>query len=127
MSKIDAACREVIDKTEWIAISTAGPAGPHVVATWGDYVRALGVQDDTILIPVGMMHKTEANLQRDNRIELLCGSRQVQGTRGPGKGCSLVGTAQLQTAGPQFDAVKAKFPWARAALVATVEEARTQL
>ena len=127
VAKIDAVCREVIGKSEWIAISTSGPDGPHVVATWGDYVRALGIKDDTVLIPVGLMRKTEANLQRDNRVELLCGSRQVQGTRGPGKGCSLIGKAQFHTEGPLFDAVKAKFPWARAALVVTVEEAKPQL
>lgn len=127
MAIIDAICKEVIDKTEWIAIATTGPDGPHVVATWGDYVRALGIQNDTILIPVGLMRKTEANLQHDRRIELLCGSRQVQGTRGPGKGCALVGTAKFQTAGPHFEEVRAKFPWARAALVVSVEETKPQL
>jgi hypothetical protein len=29
--------------------------------------------------------------------------------------------------GPHFDAVKAQFPWARAALVVRVEEAKPQL
>ena len=127
MAKIDGICKEVIEKTEWIAIATTGPDGPHVVATWGDYVRALGSKDDTLLIPVGLMHKTEANLQHDHRVELLCGTRQVQGTRGPGKGCGIVGKAEVQTAGPHFDAVKAKFPWARAAIVVRVEEAKPQL
>jgi Pyridoxamine 5'-phosphate oxidase len=127
MAKIDGICKEVIDKTEWIAISTAGPDGPHVVATWGDYVRAFGTQADTLLIPVGHMHKTEANLKGDNRVELLCGTRQVQGTHGLGKGCAIVGKAAFQTAGPHFDAVKSKFPWARAALVVSVEEAKPQL
>jgi hypothetical protein len=127
MAKIDGICKEVIDKTEWIAIATHGPDGPHVVATWGDYVRAFGFKDDTLLIPVGNMHKTEANLKRDNRVELLCGTRQVQGTLGSGKGCGIVGKAEFQTAGPHFDAVKAKFRWARAALVVNVEEAKPQL
>ena len=127
MAKIDGICKEVIDKTEWIAIATTGPDGPHVVATWGDYVRAFGIKDDTLLIPVGNMHKTEANLKRDNRVELLCGTRQVQGTLGSGKGCGIVGKAEFQTAGPHFDAVKAKFRWARAALVVNVEEAKPQL
>ena len=127
MAKIDGICKEVIDKTEWIAIATNGPDGPHVVATWGDYVRAFGIKDDTLLIPVGNMHKTEANLKRDNRVELLCGTRQVQGTLGSGKGCGIVGKAEFQTAGPHFDAVKAKFRWARAALVVNVEEAKPQL
>jgi hypothetical protein len=60
-------------------------------------------------------------------VELLCGTRQVQGTRGPGKGCGIVGKAEFQTAGPHFNAVKAKFPWARAAIVVSVDEAKPQL
>jgi hypothetical protein len=86
MAKIEGICKEAIDKSEWIAIATVGPDGPHVVGTWGDYVRVFITQDDTLLIPVGHMHKTEANLKGDNRVELLCGTRQVQGTNGPGKG-----------------------------------------
>ena len=82
MARVEGMCREVIDAAEWIAIATAGPDGPHVVATWGDYVRALGVGGDTLVIPVGHMHKTEANLQSDSRVELLCGTRQVQGAHG---------------------------------------------
>ena len=127
MAKIDGICKEVMDKTEGIAIATTGPDGPHLVATWGEHVRALGMEDGTLLIPVGLMHKTEANLKHSNRVELLCGTRQVQGTHGPGKGCGIVGRAEFQTAGPYFDAVKAKFQWARAALVVNVEEAKPQL
>jgi hypothetical protein len=127
MAKIEGICKEVLDKAEWIAIATTGPDGPHVVGTWGDYVRAFGTQNDTLLIPVGLMHKTEANLKHCNRLELLCGTRQVQGAHGPGKGCGIVGKAEFQTVGPHFDAVKAKFQWARAALVVNVEEAKPQL
>ncbi len=127
MAKIDGICREVLDKAEWIGIATAGPDGPHLVATWGDQLRALGIEDGTLLIPVGHMHKTEANVTRDNRVELLCATRQVQGTHGPGKGCGIVGKAEFQTTGPRFDAVKAKFQWARAVLVVNVEEAKPQV
>jgi len=128
MAKLDEVCKKVIEKTEWIAITTAGPDGPHVVGTWGDYVRMLGFGDDTLIIPVGRMHKTETNLKHDNRVILLCGTRQVLGSRGtPGQGCDIAGAAEFQTSGAHFDAVKAKFPWARAALVVRVQEANTQL
>jgi len=53
MANMDAAIREVIDKSEWVAIATVGPDGPHLAATWGDYVRALGVKDDVVVIPAG--------------------------------------------------------------------------
>lgn len=128
MAQLDEVCRQVIAKTEWIAISTGGPDGPHVVGTWGDYVRALGIGNDVLIIPAGRMHKTEANLKHDNRVTLLCGSRQVSGSGGqPGQGCDIVGTAEFQTSGAHFDAVKVRFPWPRAALVVHVKEAKTQL
>lgn len=127
MTMIEGVCREVIEKTEWVAIATTGANGPHVVATWGEYVRVLGIQDDTLLIPVGMMHKTEENLKGDPRVELLCGTRQVSGAYGPGKGCSIVGQAQMLTSGAAFEAVKAHFPWARAALEVKIASVSAQL
>ena len=127
MAKIDDAIRDVIDKCEWVAIATAGPDGPHLAATWGDYIRALGVESDRLLIPAGGLRQTEANLEANPRIELLLASRQVQRAQGAGQGCVLSGTARLEAAGPDFDKVKARFPWARAALVVTVERAATQL
>ncbi|MCE9613872.1 MAG: pyridoxamine 5'-phosphate oxidase family protein [Lentisphaerae bacterium] len=127
MTKIEGVCKEVLEKTEWVAIATAGTDGPHVVATWGDYVRALGIGDNQLLIPMGYMSKTEQNVKHDNRVELLAGTRQVAGAHGPGKGCSIAGKAHVQTSGATFDAVKAKFPWARAALVVKVDKVEPQL
>jgi len=126
VAKIESSCREVLEKTEWVAIATSGPDGPHVVATWGEYIRRLGISD-TLLTPVGDMRKTEANIQHDSRVELLCGTREVQGTHGPGKGCAIRGRAEIQTDGPHFTAVKAQFPWARAVLVVHVDQAEPQL
>ncbi len=128
MARIADKCREVLDKAEWIAVATSGADGPHLAGTWGDYVRALGIADDgTLLSPIGGYKKTEQNLKTDNRIEVLCGTRQVQGTHGPGKGCRIRGTGQLQTAGERFDAAKKKCPWARAVLVIKAEEVSEQL
>lgn len=128
MLKIEKKCKEVLDKTEWIAIATVGTDGPHLAATWGDYIRALGIMnDDILLVPVGGYRKTEDNLKTNNRIELLCGTRQVQGNHGAGKGCRMRGTGQIQMKGERFEAVKKMFPWARAVLVITVEEVYEQL
>jgi len=127
MARIEAAIRELVDTCEWVAIATVGPGGPHLAGTWGDYIRALGVDNDVVLIPAGGLRQTEANLKANPRIELLLASRQVQRAEGAGQGCVLSGTARLEAAGPAFDKVKARFPWARAALVVTVERAATQL
>lgn len=41
---LDEECQEVIDKTEWIAITTSSESGPHTVAAWGYRLRRLGIQ-----------------------------------------------------------------------------------
>jgi hypothetical protein len=127
MPRIQGDVRTVIDQSEWVAIATTGPDGPHLAATWGDYVRSLGVEGDLILIPAGRLHRTEANIAADPRVELLFASRQVQRSGGSGQGCLLRGTAEFQAVGPAADAVKARFPWARGALVVHVQDATTQL
>ena len=126
--QIEGKCKEVLDKTEWVAIATCGDNGPHVVATWGGYVRALKTEDSGIIvIPAGFYNITKGNLKKNNRVELLIASKQVQGTNGLGQGCSISGTGEIQTSGKIADMVKSKFSWARGALVITVEKVSTQL
>lgn len=127
MEKLEGSCREVLEKSEWVAIATAGPDGPHVVGTWGDYVLRLGIDGEVLRVPVGGMRRTEDNLSRDSRVELLCGTRAVQGSQGPGKGCVIIGRAEVKTDGPDYEVVRAAFPWARGALVVRVEKAELQL
>ena len=127
MTILDGACREVLEATEFVAIVTSGPDGPHVVATWGDYVRQLGMEDDRLLIPAGYYHHTEENLGRDSRIQLLVASRKAEGTQGPGQGYLLEGTGAIVTSGEEMDRVTARFPWARGALVVRVEKASAHL
>ncbi len=128
MVKLEGKCKEVMDKTEWIAIATGGENGPHVVATWGDYARALATEDgDVIVIPAGHYNITEENLKKNNRIELLIASRQVEGTYGAGQGCCITGIGEIHTSGKFARIAKSKFSWARGALVIKVEEIKTQL
>ena len=128
MGKIEGKCKEVMDKTEWVAIVTCGDNGPHVVATWGDYVRAISINgDEVIVIPAGKYNITEENLKKDNRVELLIASKQVQGNYGHGQGCCISGKGEIQTSGKFVEMVKEKFPWARGALVIKVKEVNIQL
>lgn len=128
MAKIEGKCKEVLDKTEWVAIVTCSDNGPHVVATWGDYVRAIGIKDEeVIVIPAGHYNITEENLKKNNRVELLIASKQVQGNYGSGQGCCISGIGELQISGKFAQMAKEKFPWARGALVITVKEISTQL
>ncbi len=127
MSKINNLCKEVIEKSEWLAIATAGPEGAHLAACWSQSVKTLGYQDDIIRIPAWSYFRTEENLKRNPRIELLFASREVARPKGQGQGCRIIGKGELQTSGPDAEAVRAKFPGTRGALVVSVESAETQL
>ncbi len=127
MTRIEGNCRDVCEATEFVSIITAGDDGPHVVGNWGDYMRALGIGADTLVLPAGRYRQTEQNLEKNNRVQLLVASRKVQGTRSPGQGYLIAGTADILSSGEIADAVKAKFPWARGALVIHVEEVTAQL
>ena len=127
MNRLEGVYREVIEKSEWVAIATAGPDGPHLAACWTRNVLALGVGKDEILIPAWRYEKTGENLRRDPRIELLFVARDVPHTDGQGQGCTVIGTGELLTTGPTAERVKARFPWARGVLAVKVTGLKTHL
>ncbi len=52
MNILTSTVKDVIEKTELVAIATYGENGPHLVATWGDFIRSLDINDGkTIIIP----------------------------------------------------------------------------
>jgi len=101
---------EVMKHPGVVAIATQGEDGPHLVNTWNNYIQI--TDGGRLVIPAGYMHETEANLARDNRVLMTLGSPDVAGK---------LGTAAFVASGPDFEVIKAKFEWARAALVVTVE------
>lgn len=101
-----------------VAIVTMGDDGPHVVNTWNSYIQV--TPDEQVLIPVGGMVRTEANLETKNGLLLTLGSREVEGNHGPGAGFLVKGTAAFVKSGEPFDIVKKRFPWARAAMEITI-------
>ena len=114
--------KRVLEQTEVVTIGTCGPHGVHLVATWGEFIRNLGVHDsDVLLIPAGGYRRTEENLSRNPRLEALIGSKEV------GTGFRLSGSGEVQTSGKWFEMVKAKYAWARGALVIRVDKAEKLL
>jgi hypothetical protein len=97
-----------------VAIVTLGESGPHVVNTWNSYIQL--TEDEHLLIPVGGMIQTEANVEKNHNVLITLGTREVEGFRGPGTGFLINGTASFFESGGSFDLVKKKFPWIRAAL-----------
>jgi hypothetical protein len=109
---------EVLKHEGVVAIATQGTE-PHLVNTWNSYVQV--TDDHSLLIPAGGMHKTEGNLSVNNKV-LTVGSREVNGKRGqPGTGFLVTGRAEIVSVGPNFEAVKKMFPWARGVLKVSVE------
>jgi hypothetical protein len=104
-----------------VAIATQGSNGlPHLVNTWNSYVQV--TKDEYLLIPAGGMQSTEQNVSANHIVLLTAGSRDVEGKHGPGTGFLVVGNAEFIHTGPDFDLIKSKFPWARAALRVAVTE-----
>ena len=115
--------KDVIENTEVVCVGTCGKDGPHLVATWGDYIRTIGIRDpETIVIPAGGYRKTEENLSTNDRVEVIMASKEVEGTHSMGKGFLFSGRGEIQTSGELADLAKSKYSWARGALVIHVEE-----
>jgi len=106
--------RQVLQHEGVVAIVTLGEDGPHAVNTWNSYLQL--TEDERLLIPVGGMIRTEANLEKNHDILITLGTREVDGFRGPGTGFLISGTGAVMASGSSFDRVKAQFPWVRAAL-----------
>jgi hypothetical protein len=116
---------EVLKQDGVVAIATLGEDGPHLVNTWNSYIQI--TSDERLLIPVGYMHRTEANIAFNNQVLITLGSSKVAGNMGPGTGFLIKGTAEIVTAGADFDLIKAKFSWARAVMVVTIASATQTL
>ena len=97
-----------------VAIVTMGATAPHVVNSWNSYIQL--TENEHILIPVGGMIQTEANIEKNPDVLLTLGAREVEGFRGPGTGFLIKGTASFMDSGELFDLVQRKFPWVRAVL-----------
>ncbi len=107
------------------AFITEGEEGPHLVSTWNSYLFV--VDGHTLAFPAGTYRKTESNLRANGRMQMLIGSRKVMGRKSPGTGFRLTGRGHLEAEGPVYDKIKARFPWARAAVIFEVAKAEQLL
>jgi hypothetical protein len=113
--------REVMKQDGVVAIATLGADGPHMVNTLNSYLRT--TEDGRLLIPVGYMHRTEANIAFNPEVLITLGSSKIKGLHGPGTGFLIKGKAVFVTSGSDFDALKEKFKWLRATMAVTIESA----
>jgi predicted pyridoxine 5'-phosphate oxidase superfamily flavin-nucleotide-binding protein len=112
---------EVLRHEGVAAIATLG-AEPHLLNTWNSYIQVTDGRH--LLIPAGGMQQTQKNIAANPKVLLTVGAREVAGKRGqPGTGFLVTGTAECFLEGEDFDRVKARFGWARAALKITIGSA----
>ncbi|WP_186430916.1 pyridoxamine 5'-phosphate oxidase family protein [Clostridium sp. BSD9I1] len=105
--------KEVLKYEGVVAVATQGEGKAHLVNTWNSYIQV--IDDNKVLFPVGFMNETEANIEKNNKVEVTMGSREVQGFQGQGTGFLINGTMCFIKEGKEFDLIKQKYPWARAA------------
>jgi hypothetical protein len=110
---------EVLKKDGVVAIATLGPDGPHMVNTWNNYVRVS--EDGRLLLPAGYFHRTEANIAANDKVLVSLGSSKVEGLHGPGTGFLIKGSAKFLSTGPEMEAMKSRFAWARAVLAISID------
>jgi hypothetical protein len=110
--------KEILQHEAPLGIVTVGRGKAHFVATWNSFV--LVVDDKTIAIPAGGMVQTEKNVNGGSDVQLMVASKEVQGLQGMGTGFRLTGKAEFQGEGEIYEAIKSKFPWARAVAVVSV-------
>ncbi|MBW7897355.1 FMN-binding protein [Candidatus Brocadiaceae bacterium B188] len=110
-----------------VAIATLGKEGQHLVNTWNGYIAISS--DERLFIPVGHMHKTEANIAHNPHILITLGSRKVEGMHGSGSGTGFLirGKATFIKSGTDFDSMRKRFGWLRAILAVTIDSATQTL
>lgn len=98
---------EVISHEGVVSIVSWGNDEPHIVNTWNSYLNI--TDDKRILIPAAGMHSIEQDVQKNNRVKLTLGSKQVQGKFSLGTGFRIEGTANFLNSGNDYEMMKSKF------------------
>lgn len=96
----------------------AQPAG--VVNTWMSYVK-IDQEKNQLFIPAAGMRSIEKHFELDNTVLLTVGSKEVEGTMGPGAGFHILGKGTFIDAGEVYEEVKTRFPWVREVLQVDIE------
>lgn len=117
---------DVLKNEGVVSIVSWGIDEPHVVNTWNSYLVV--TPDERILIPAYAMHKTEKNVNQNNKVKIALGSKEVLGYKDyPGTGFAIEGTAKFFESGTELDMMKEKFSFLTRVLEITVTSAKQML
>ena len=116
---------EVICKEGVVSIVSYDENEAHVVNTWNSYL--VTKDNDKLLIPAYAMRRTEKKTNKNSKVLLTVGSKEVMGHRGPGAGFLMEGTARFISSGPEYDMMKTKFSFLTRVLEVTVTSLKQTL
>lgn len=117
---------EVLKNEGIVTIVTWSNEEPHIVNEWNSYLVV--TEDERILIPAGLMHKTEANINENRRILMALGSKNVLGFNNyQGTGFVIKGLARFFSSGKEYEMMKSKFSFLTRVLEITVTSAEQML
>jgi predicted pyridoxine 5'-phosphate oxidase superfamily flavin-nucleotide-binding protein len=117
---------EVLKNEGIVTIVTWGEGEPHIVNEWNSYLVVTG--DERILIPAGIMSKTEKNININNKVKMALGSKNVLGYNNyQGTGFIVEGTARFFDSGTEFNMMKDKFTFLTRVLEITVTDIKQML
>ncbi len=112
----------VIAKEGVVAIVSCADNEAHVANTWNSYLSF--TDDHKILIPVFGMVKTRKKVEKNNRLLLTMGTKEIEGKMGPGTGYLIEGTGEFLKEGAEFEKIKEKFNWANRVLVVSPQSVK---
>lgn len=96
---------EVLKNEGIVTIVTWGVGEPHIVNEWNSYLVV--TEDERILLPSGVMHRTEENIKVNNKIKMALGSKNVLGFDDyPGTGFVVEGRARFFQTGIEYEMMK---------------------
>lgn len=117
---------EVLKNERIVTIVTWGEGEPHIVNEWNSYLVV--TKDERILIPAGIMSRTEKNININNKVKMALGSKNVLGYNNyQGTGFTVEGTARFFDSGTEFDMMKDKFTFLTRVLEITVTDIKQML
>ncbi|OCL90141.1 FMN-binding protein [Aliarcobacter thereius] len=102
------------------SIVAKGNDFPHIVNTWNSFVI---FKDNNLFVPVGEMNKMEEILEKDNRVIVVIGTRELMGLHGMGMGIKIIGKAIISQDIKESEIIKDKYEWARAVMKIEIVEA----
>lgn len=101
---------ETIQHEGVVSVVSWAEGEAHVANTWNTFLVI--TEDERILIPASGFRKTQRNVEKNNRVKLTLGTREVTGYKDyPGTGFLIDGTARYLTSGEDYEKMKAKFPF----------------